>query len=112
MLVALPHLKGAALPMSSEYIQLVSQHLWQCGARVPHNPKTGKPKYQKKKWRAPGRNDAHWLTNPGRWVKMDEPDPPKNEPNMVDVLEAMKKADEKGFLAALDHVGKAGQNEL
>jgi len=102
MMVALPRMNGGALPMSSEYMQLVSKHLWKCGARVPHN-KANKPHHQKQWWRAPSAGDPHWLTNPGRWVK--SPEEAKTEgPNMVTVLEAMKKADEGGFFAALDQV--------
>lgn len=97
-LVALPHMNGAALPMSSEYIQMVSKHLWECGFRW-------NARYQKVKWRAPSVGDAHWLTNPGRWVPIDDPDPEeKDGPTMVDVLNAMKTADEKGFFDALDQV--------
>jgi hypothetical protein len=100
-LVALPRMHGAALPMSSEYIQIVTQHLWDCGFRFHR-------KYQKIKWRAPSISDPHWLTNPGRWVDVNEPDPAPNErqPNMVNILRAMKKADEGDFLAALDEIGK------
>lgn len=100
-LVALPHLNGAALPMSSEYIQMVSGHLWDCGLRWHR-------KLQTVKWRAPSVSDPHWLTNPGRWVPINEPDPEpdKRRPNMVDVLRAMRKADEGDFLAALDEIGK------
>lgn len=96
-LVALPRMNGAALPMSSEYMQMVSKHLWNAGFRWHR-------KYQKKKWRAPQMGDAHWLTNPGYWVDVNEPDPEKKGPNMVEVLAAMKKADEDNFFAALDEV--------
>lgn len=97
-LVALPHMNGAALPMSSEYLQMVSKHLWECGFRWNQ-------RYQKIKWRAPSVGDPHWLTNPGRWVKIDEPEPEGQEgPTMVDVLSAMRQADERGFFDALDKV--------
>lgn len=98
-LVALPHMNGAALPMSSEYIQLVSKHLWECGFRW-------NPKRQRIKWRPPGAGDKHWLTNPGRWVPVNEPDPvPENQAaDMLTVLRAMKQADEGDFFAAIEQL--------
>lgn len=103
-LVALPHMNGAALPMSSEYIQMVSQHLWDLGFRWHR-------KNQKKKWRAPAMGDAHWLTNPGYWVDKNEPDPEPQDhtPNMVTVLRAMKTADEHDFFAAIEQINKEGK---
>ena len=101
-LVALPRINGAALPMSSEYMQEVSDHLWKCGFRWHR-------KYQQIKWRAPSTTDPHWLTNPGRWVPINEPDPPQRGPDMVAVLRAMKKADEGNFLAALEEIGREGK---
>jgi len=101
-LVALPKMRGAALPMSSEYIQLVSEHLWDCGLRWHR-------KLQTKRWRPPGAQDAHWLTNPGYWVAMTDKDPEDGGVNMVTVLEAMRKADEKGYLDALTHLDEKGQ---
>lgn len=100
-LVALPHMNGAALPMSSEYMQMVSKHLWDLGFRW-HRKK------QRRKWRPPAAGDAHWLTNPGRWVSINEPDPdPKKEgPDMLTVLRAMKTADEGDFFAAIEELGK------
>lgn len=100
-LVALPYIKGAALPMSSEYMQEVSQHLWDAGFRWHR-------KYQKIKWRAPAAGDPHWLTNPGRWVKIDDPEP-EEKLTLVDLLGAMKAADEGGFLSALEELGKKVQ---
>lgn len=98
-LVALPRMKGAALPMPSEYMQLVSKHLWDAGFRWHR-------KYQKIKWRAPAANEPHWLTSPGRWVPINEPDPVDEGLTIVDVLAAMKKADEGGFLDALEELGR------
>lgn len=103
-LVALPRINGAALPMSSEYMQLVSEHLWRAGFRWHR-------KYQLIKWRPPSASDPHWLTNPGRWVPINEPDPEprRRGPDMVSVLRAMKKADEGNFLSALEQIG--GEDE-
>jgi len=100
-LVALPKMNGAALPMSSEYMQMVSKHLWDCGARIPHT-REGKVKFQRQWWHAPGAGNPHWLTSPGFWK--DTPPDPNAGPNMVDVLNGMKKADERGFFNALDQV--------
>lgn len=94
-MVAPPHLRGAALILPSEYCQLYSKHMWDVGFRWY-------PKYQKKWWQAPASGDPHWLTSPGRWV--DHKPGPKTEPDMVDVLEAMKKVDEDGFFNALEYL--------
>ena len=98
-LVALPHMQGAALPMSSEYIQLVSRRLWDAGFRWHR-------KYQRVKWRAPAMADPHWLTNPGYWVDVNEPEPEDQNISLVDILSAMKQQDEQGFLGALDELGR------
>ncbi|QFG13144.1 minor tail protein [Gordonia phage SteamedHams] len=105
-LVALPHMNGAALPMSSEYIQLVSEHLWNAGFRWHR-------KHQKIKWRPPAAGDKHWLTNPGRWVPMNEPDPePKDQSvDMLTVLRAMKQADEGDFFKAIEMLNTKGKKE-
>lgn len=102
-LVALPRMNGAALPMSSEYLQLVSQHLHDAGFRWHR-------KFQKKKWRAPSSGDPHWLTNPGRWVDVNEPDPEgeDREADMISVLRAMKQADSKDFFSAIEKINKEG----
>lgn len=105
-LVALPHMQGAALPMSSEYIQMVSKHLWDCGFRWHR-------KYQKIRWWPPSSGDPHWLTNPGRWKditwKPDPADKEKQKANMVTVLKAMREADEEDFFGALDMVNQEGK---
>lgn len=108
MLVALPHMKGAALPMSSEYMQMVSEHLWECGARVPHT-KDGVPRFQKRWWHPPGNRDPHWLTSPGRWLKKPFKPKPGDGPNLVDMLRAMKTADEGNFFGALDELMKGDE---
>lgn len=98
-LVALPHMNGAALPMSSEYMQMVSEHLWKCGFRF-------NKKRQKIKWRPPAAGEKHWLTNPGRWVPVNEPDPEPEKLDMLDVLRAMKAADEGDFFKAIEMINK------
>lgn len=103
-MVAPPRIKGAALVLSSEYCQEYSQHLWDLGFR--HHKRL-----QKKKYRPPSLGDPHWLTNPGRWVPINEPDPPGQEVNMVSMLEAMKKADSKGFYEALNLIKDTGASE-
>ncbi|AWY05202.1 minor tail protein [Gordonia phage Margaret] len=98
-LVALPHMNGAALPMSSEYMQLVSKRLWEAGFRWHR-------KHQQVKWRAPSGDDPHWLTNPGYWVDVNEKDPePKDrQADMVSVLRAMRQADEGDFFGAIEFI--------
>ena len=71
MLVALPAQHGAPLIMPVEYLRMVSQRLWDCGARP-----TGVPVV---KYRPPSGTDPHWMFAPGSWVPVSEPDPPRND---------------------------------
>lgn len=70
MLVAWPGMRGGQLAMPIEYMRLVSKRLWDCGARPVEDPVI--------KYRAPSGNEPHWLTSPGRWVDINEPDPAPN----------------------------------
>lgn len=104
-MVAPPRMKGAALILPSEYCQLYSGDMWKKGFRW-HK------RYQEIEWHPPASGDAHWLTSPGKWVPLGTPRSEQDRKvNMVTVLEAMKKADEGDFLAALDHVNKAGKKK-
>lgn len=70
MLVALPMQKGAPLIMPVEYLRQISRRLWECGARPVEQPMI--------KYRKPSGVDPHWMTAPGTWVSVDEPDPEAN----------------------------------
>lgn len=69
--VGLPGLKGAPLAFPTEYLRQVSRRQWDCGARPADSviPAEVTIKYQR-----PKLTDPHWLTSPGVWVGMDEPD--------------------------------------
>jgi hypothetical protein len=66
MLVALPGVNGASLTAPISYNMIVSEHLWECGARPAAEPI--------KKWIPPAATGPHWLTSPGRWVALDAPE--------------------------------------
>lgn len=66
MLVALPGVRGAQMIMPIAYNELVSEHLWKCGARPSAEPVI--------KYQPPLANDPHWLTSPGKWVPLGTPD--------------------------------------
>ena len=70
MLVAWPGMRGGQLAMPVEYPRMVSKRLWDCGARPVGEPVI--------KYRRPAATDPHWLTSPGSWVAIDEPDPDPN----------------------------------
>ncbi len=70
MLVALPYQQGGQLVMPVSYLQLVSKRLWDCGARPAADPAI--------KYRQPTGCEPHWMTAPGRWVDVGEPDPTPN----------------------------------
>jgi hypothetical protein len=69
--VGLPGMKGAPLAFPTEYLKMVSQRQWDCGARPADSviPPEVTIKYQR-----PRQTDPHWLTSPGVWVDKDEPD--------------------------------------
>lgn len=72
MLVALPGVNGAALAAPVSYNMMISEHLWECGARPVAEPV--------KKWIAPSATGPHWMTSPGRWVPLSHPDPEPAHP--------------------------------
>ena len=77
MLVAMPYMKGAQLVLPVDYLQFVSKRLWDCGARPAADPTL--------KYRKPAATDANWLTSPGTWVDVDDPDPQVDRPVKVAV---------------------------
>lgn len=86
MLVALPGQNGAQLVMPVDYLQLISERLWLCGARPTENPVI--------KYRAPSGTEPNWMTSPGRWVDVSEEDPAPNPARRaLSVLTAQQKAE-------------------
>lgn len=86
MLVAMPGMKGAPLIMPVEYLRMLSKRIWDCGGRPVADPVI--------KYRKPSGTDPHWLTAPGSWVSVDEPDPEPNTTKQVwDMLTAQQKAE-------------------
>lgn len=75
MLAALPGVRGAQLVMPISYNMVVSEHLFECGARLSAEPT--------KKYQPPTANDPHWMTSPGRWVPLKEPDVTPNPARQV-----------------------------
>ncbi len=67
----LPGMKGAPLPFPTEYLRMVSRRQWDCGARPADSviPPEVKIKYSR-----PKMTDPHWLTSPGIWMDVNEPD--------------------------------------
>ncbi|MBF6358212.1 DUF2744 domain-containing protein [Nocardia higoensis] len=71
MFSGLPGMSGAPLPFPVEYLKQVSRRLWDCGARPMGSTV---PPEQKIKYQRPMQTDPHWLTSPGVWVDINEPD--------------------------------------
>ncbi len=96
MLVAMPYMKGAQLVLPVDYLQFVSKRLWDCGARPAEDPKI--------KYRKPAATDANWLTSPGTWMDINDPDPEPDRPVKVavDALQTQQQAEsEKQRLALM-----------
>lgn len=87
MLVALPGQNGGPMAFPTSYMQLVSKHLWDLGARPSEAPTL--------KYRRPVVGDPHWATNPGIWVPVDAPDddPRSAARRAADSLIPMQKAE-------------------
>jgi hypothetical protein len=87
MLVAMPYMKGAQLVLPVDYLQFVSKRLWDCGARPAADPAL--------KYRKPAATDANWLTSPGTWVDVDDPEPETDRPVKiaVDSLQSQQQAE-------------------
>jgi len=83
MLVALPYQNGGQLVMPVEYLKLVSKRLWDLGARPVAEPEIA--------YVAPSSSSPHWLTDPGKFVPVDQ------------VEEARQEAEIDGALAKMGH---------
>lgn len=66
-LVGLPGQNGAPLPLPVKILRMISRRLWDLGFRYH-------PELRTLKYRKPRGTDPNWLTAPGRWVPIDEPD--------------------------------------
>jgi len=71
MYSGLPGMNGAPLPFPIEYLRMVSRRQWDCGARPPG---AVIPPEQKVKYQRPQNTDPHWLTSPGVWVDVNDPE--------------------------------------
>lgn len=60
MFAAMPGLRGGALMLPIDYLKLMSQRLWDLGARPVEEPTL--------EWVPPAATDPNWITSPGRWV--------------------------------------------
>lgn len=86
MLVALPGQNGGQLVMPIDYLQLISERLWQCGARPVADPVI--------KYRPPSGTEPNWITSPGSWVDVSEDDPAPNPARRaLSLLTAQQKAE-------------------
>ncbi|MFC9768478.1 DUF2744 domain-containing protein [Rhodococcus jostii] len=81
---ALPGVVGAPLPLPTEYWEHVSYHMVECGLRLGGN--------QIKKYQPPQGSLLNRWTAAGKWVPLDEPDPPGK--TLADVVDNMDHADQ------------------
>lgn len=101
MLAALPGVRGAQLVMPVSYNMAVSEHLYECGARLAAEPT--------KKYQPPAAQDPHWMTSPGRWVPIDAPDvAPNPARQVINRLSATQKAE---LLELLKEEQEAGPDD-
>ncbi|MDV6271111.1 phage gene 29 protein family protein [Rhodococcus globerulus] len=86
MHVSMPELRGALALMPFEYYRLMSKRLHDLGARLKCDA-CGHMAEPLWKLRLP-QTEEHWITGLGRWVPVDEPDPPRME--VDDLVRSMK----------------------
>ena len=91
MLAALPGVRGAQLVMPVGYNMAVSEHLWECGARLSGAAV--------KKYVVPSGSEPHWLTSAGRWVPVGEV--VESGPSAADVVAGLGVAERVALLEAL-----------
>ncbi|GAB7515147.1 phage gene 29 protein family protein [Rhodococcus sp. no. 34] len=77
MFVSMPGLKGALAMVPLEYYRLMSKRLHDLGARLKCDA-CGHMAKPTLKLRLP-QTEEHWMTGLGKWVPIDEPDPPRTE---------------------------------
>lgn len=77
MFVSMPGLKGALAMVPLEYYRLMSKRLHDLGARLKCD-ECGHMAEPTLKLRLP-QTEEHWMTGLGKWVPIDEPDPPRTE---------------------------------
>lgn len=86
MFTAMPGVNGAALMLPPDFFMLVSEHMYELGARLVAEPI--------KKYRPPTATDPHWATSPGQWVPIETPDPAPNPAKKAwDGLSPIQKAE-------------------
>lgn len=94
MFVALPGVKGAPMLMVMEYYRLVSQRLYDLGARLACE-ECGHATAPTLKYQLPRSGDPHWISGMGKWVTLDTPD--LDEPTITTVVAALSPADKAAF---------------
>lgn len=84
-LVGLPGMNGAPLPMMVKMLRRISRRLWDCGFRYH-------PELRTIKYRKPRVGQPHWLSNPGTWVPIGEPDEEETPEQVAKNLSPEQKA--------------------
>lgn len=110
-LVAFPGQNGGQLIMPVEYLQLVSKRLWDCFG-PPKCTQCGHVEEPKIKYRKPTAMEPHWLTSPGRWVPVDEPDTDPTPAAERAVAGLIPKQQAEFFRALYDKLTPAQRAEL
>ncbi|MFE2994075.1 DUF2744 domain-containing protein [Nocardia sp. NPDC059246] len=92
----LPGMNGAPLPFPVEYLKMVSRRQWDCGARPMGSvvPPERIIKYQR-----PQTSNPHWLTSPGVWVDINEPD--RNQLDIKEFVQSLPQDAKRQLAEAL-----------
>lgn len=101
MFVSMPGLKGALAMVPLEYYRLMSKRLHDLGARLKCD-ECGHMAEPTLKLRLP-QTEEHWMTGLGKWVPIDEPDPPRTE-DAKEIVRKLPKELRDQLVDALDAV--------
>lgn len=100
MYTAMPGLKGAPLPLPTEYFETLSWRQWILGARPAAEPQL--------KYRPPKNMVADRWTAQGEWVDLSEPDAPR--PTMADIVAKLPQQDRAELKQVI--LGKLGVEDV
>ncbi|EOM78092.1 DUF2744 domain-containing protein [Rhodococcus rhodnii] len=92
MFTALPGVMGAPLITVPEMWEMISFRMWQCGARLAADPVV--------KYAATRDNILNRWTAAGKWIDVDEPEPPRR--SVADSLDKLSHADRIAIRTVLD----------
>lgn len=108
MFASLPGMNNAFFLMPIIYYRLVSQRLYDLGARIKCD-NCGHSAEPTLKLQIPNSGDRHWMSGQGKWVPMDTPDPVMSP--IKKAVDGLSPADRAAFFRELARRQQAEQEQ-